>query len=332
MKFAHIFIFLLFVNFIAFNNNITYTSSSSLKENSYEYLPDYAFDGKLTTAWCEGSSGVGINEWIKISYDIPELVSGIIIYPGFLKNNDLYISNSTPEFINIHINNKSIGKYDLRIIEDYTFHPEYYEPNKYFAAAHMVNFSPRVIIFDKKYKATEIKIMIEEVIEGLKWKDTLISEIEIINDNYKGTLKKEIDFLLSIREQKTSDYYKHQIEKILDPLKPVKDRLHNTELERQNAITSSKNLLIKYLEYFKDFYINSTLIIQKINNDQNIIGVKSFRNNGVAEWMIGFPIINFTSSGSINLKELYTYGSGDDDRIKFPDELIKYRPYFLETK
>lgn len=52
-------------------------------------MPGNVIDGDLTTGWVEGVSGQGIGETITVYFDGTYLVSGIEIYAGYQKSDDL---------------------------------------------------------------------------------------------------------------------------------------------------------------------------------------------------------------------------------------------------
>lgn len=60
-----------------------------------------AFDGDERTAWCEGSPGDGVGEWIKVRFDGPMALSEVSIISGFAKTPALFRANARPRQIEI---------------------------------------------------------------------------------------------------------------------------------------------------------------------------------------------------------------------------------------
>ncbi len=77
------------------------SASSELDESDLglDHSAAMAFDGTLTNAWCEGVSGYGEGEWVKLELDSPCAISSMEIYAGYHKSNQLYYENSRPKEI-----------------------------------------------------------------------------------------------------------------------------------------------------------------------------------------------------------------------------------------
>jgi hypothetical protein len=71
-------------------------ASSSLKEGERVYGPQLAFDGDMSTAWCEGADGLGVGEWIEIPLVSAEF-SHVQIWPGYLKSDAHLENNGSPK-------------------------------------------------------------------------------------------------------------------------------------------------------------------------------------------------------------------------------------------
>lgn len=76
-------------------------SSSELWEEGYDHNAWNLFDGDLSSSWTEGVSGTGVGEYVEILLPEDVKVTGGIIYPGFLKNEDLFWKNAAPSVIEI---------------------------------------------------------------------------------------------------------------------------------------------------------------------------------------------------------------------------------------
>lgn len=71
-------------------------ASSSLKEGDRVYGPELAFDGDMSTAWCEGAAGLGVGEWLEIPLAHAEF-SHVQIWPGYLKSDAHLANNASPK-------------------------------------------------------------------------------------------------------------------------------------------------------------------------------------------------------------------------------------------
>ena len=58
------------------------------------YGPDNLLDGNDATAWVEGSSGQGVDDYLVLEFDALQSVSGLTIRNGDDKNRDIYGKNS----------------------------------------------------------------------------------------------------------------------------------------------------------------------------------------------------------------------------------------------
>ena len=131
-------------------------ASSYLEESAYNivHMPGKAIDGDLTTGWVEGVSGQGIGETITVYFDGAYLVSGIEIYAGYQKSDDLYHKNSRPKEVYIAF---SDGSGESHILND-------------------VNNVQNIQFIDSVITES-ISLRIDSVYPGNKYEDTVITEI-----------------------------------------------------------------------------------------------------------------------------------------------------------
>ncbi len=131
-------------------------ATSYLDESKYNivHLPERAIDGDLETGWAEGASGQGIGESITVYFDRMYLVSGIEIYAGYQRNNDLYNKNSRPKEVYVEFSDGSGESYILKDMND----------------VQNMKFANSVI-------TDSITLRIDSVYPGNKYEDTVITEI-----------------------------------------------------------------------------------------------------------------------------------------------------------
>lgn len=137
------------------------TSSSTLaSQGKFSYKPNLTLDGKLETAWLEGSKGNGIGEWIMYSSENNQTVSSVTIYNGYLKNNTTYLNNGRMKKISLEFSDGSILTYDIAKLS-------FNESKNGFT-----------INFDNPIVTSSIKLTVLDVYNGAYYSDLAVSEIE----------------------------------------------------------------------------------------------------------------------------------------------------------
>ncbi|HEY6920322.1 MAG TPA: hypothetical protein VI390_01805, partial [Methyloceanibacter sp.] len=69
-------------------------------------MVDNLLDGNDATAWVEGSSGQGVDDYLVLEFDAPQSVSGLTIRNGYDKSADIYGKNSRAKDVELRF---SIG-------------------------------------------------------------------------------------------------------------------------------------------------------------------------------------------------------------------------------
>lgn len=131
-------------------------ASSVLSERGMTHSAQRIWDGSLDKAWVEGADGQGIGESVLVKFNTKCLVKGIHLYAGYQKSESLYYKNSRPSKIGLEF---SDGSYDTYELDDI--------------------YGKQTIQFPDSIVAKSFRIVIEDVYEGKKYSDTVISEIEI---------------------------------------------------------------------------------------------------------------------------------------------------------
>lgn len=73
---------------------VSVTASSTLApQASSTYAPEHVFDGDPTTAWCEGSKGPGVGEWIELRWNESGDPAGYVLRPGYAKDDRTWLAN-----------------------------------------------------------------------------------------------------------------------------------------------------------------------------------------------------------------------------------------------
>lgn len=150
----------------------TVKTSSSLKplENN-SYQAENLIDGSPKTAWVEGVAGIGVGEYIRLTFsntkfsNAKELhsikLSELKILNGYCKDQITWENNARVKILKMYINNKP-----LNLIELYD--------TKTLQSLH----------FDSLYLADgdEIRLEIVDIYRGQKYEDTAISELILVGE------------------------------------------------------------------------------------------------------------------------------------------------------
>ncbi|MBQ1367462.1 MAG: zinc-ribbon domain-containing protein [Firmicutes bacterium] len=136
------------------------SASSELDESDLglDHSAAMAFDGTLTNAWCEGVSGYGEGEWVKLELDSPCAISRMEIYAGYHKSNQLYYENSRPkEILVVFEEPDGNTTSETIVLED--------------------KFEMQVCSFEMIHYAASVTIYIQSTYPGTTFDDTLITEV-----------------------------------------------------------------------------------------------------------------------------------------------------------
>lgn len=137
----------------AFNKKeINITVSSYLNIN---YTGENIIDDNLKTAWVEGATGNGINEWIRFNFTKNVIITGFDIIIGYTKSNKLFYENNRVNEI-------------LLILSDGTEERYFFKDDK--------NWQYRLVPANT---CNSMKIQILDIYKGTKYTDTCIGEIKI---------------------------------------------------------------------------------------------------------------------------------------------------------
>ncbi len=174
----------------------------NLKTSSFlaNYNPLNLFDGNPETAWCEGAEGDGKKEWIE--FDITGCPRVISILNGYAKNKFLLEQNGKLKKIKMRIDcgiKEKIVEKEILIKNDENFewqkrsndkiadnilklvknNKEIQEPPIYLRLQNVFHDYYGIC----EYKTCNIRLTIEDVYPGGKFKDTCISDIFILQED-----------------------------------------------------------------------------------------------------------------------------------------------------
>ena len=129
--------------------------SSADQEGSYVHSAKLAIDGNTGSCWSEGVRGLGIGENIEIHFNGNYKVSGMNIWIGHQKSQDLFYQNARPTALRVE---GSDGASEIYNLED--------------------KFGSQRVTFKTPITANKVKLIVERVAPGNKYEDTCISEVE----------------------------------------------------------------------------------------------------------------------------------------------------------
>jgi len=137
------------------------TSSSNLKsQGNNSYVADNIHDFNLFTAWVPDNSISAIGESINFYFDpFSPRVNEIIIYNGYIKNEELWKQNSRVSKLKFSVNNKPVAVFKLEDV----------------SSTQTFEIDPIQSVDSTKDLIITLEIL--EVYPGTKYKDVAISEI-----------------------------------------------------------------------------------------------------------------------------------------------------------
>lgn len=140
-------------------------SASSTKESSDGDLkPVLAFDGLFQTAWSEGAPGYGEGEWIELDLGKATEMKSISIWPGNMsKGSESFQQYTRPKVLHLEVDGQPVG-----------------EPHR------LVDEMARVDL-PLGVSGRKVRVVVDEVFEGIVYSDLYITEIAIDFVEYNGT-------------------------------------------------------------------------------------------------------------------------------------------------
>lgn len=132
------------------------SATSYLTEKTAAHTPDRIADGSLSTAWVEGAEGQGLGESVSLQFTGTYLVTGLYIYAGYQKSEDLYYKNSRPQSITVTF---SDGTQETFSLED--------------------QMGEQQLTLTQPRATESVTITIEAVYPGSRYQDTVISELTL---------------------------------------------------------------------------------------------------------------------------------------------------------
>jgi hypothetical protein len=120
------------------------------------YGPGNLLDGNDATAWVEGSSGQGVDDFLVVEFDTAPAVSGLTIRNGYDKSGDIYGKNSRVKDVELRF---SIGDEIETTLKD--------TPGE------------QRVALSRPVQAKWVQLIIRSVYPGWKYSDTAINEVRV---------------------------------------------------------------------------------------------------------------------------------------------------------
>jgi hypothetical protein len=171
----------------AYTQSATVRASSTLKQPKYSYEAFHVMDGDPSTAWVEGSSGVGEGEWIELRLPKPDSIFGIYILPGYAKSLQTMVENASPDSISISLDGQEVYHGNLHyakligymnpLVQKSGLSPTAYAAwEDEYLLNDTINLKPRILLFPKPIPAKILKLRVYSANSGVKYRDMAISE------------------------------------------------------------------------------------------------------------------------------------------------------------
>ena len=133
-------------------------ADSHLSEEAFhmKHTADRVIDGSLETAWVEGVPGYGVGQSITLVFDGEYQISGLNIWAGYHKSEELFYKNARPQQIRVIFTGGEEVTYSLQDV-----------------------MRKQTLYFDAPVVTDAVTILIDSVYPGTVYEDTVISEITL---------------------------------------------------------------------------------------------------------------------------------------------------------
>ena len=139
---------------ITSNAIVNASHSSADHEGNYIHSASLAIDGNIQSCWSEGAPEWGLGEFITIYFDGTYKVSGMNIWTGHQKSLELFRQNGRPVAV--------------RVIGSDGSNEQYYLEDR---------FGMQKVTFRNPINVQNVRITVEGISPGSKYKDTCIAEV-----------------------------------------------------------------------------------------------------------------------------------------------------------
>ena len=160
------------------------SSSGSLVDKYGSYPAGNAFDGRLRTAWAENYSDFGYKAFLQGSWRATQgscTVSGVALWAGYQKNDDIYRKNCRPKDVTISLYDSS-----FQTLREFSLTLDDYQGCQYIFFDSPLSFSDTL----------NVRLTLLSVYGGSKYSDTCVSEMDLVlastsagQDQYLGDMR-----------------------------------------------------------------------------------------------------------------------------------------------
>jgi hypothetical protein len=135
------------------------------------------FDGKWETAWVEGATGPGVNEWIEVEMDSVIRFMGIILINGYAKSEQTYYANNRIKELKVEIEHpkREYGGNETLVVELEDLPYQTIDIHTFMKMASIVYDGG-----DGGRDYFKFKLTILDVYKGTTYDDTCLSELLVL--------------------------------------------------------------------------------------------------------------------------------------------------------
>ncbi len=204
--------------------------ASSVLEPITAYNPEFLFDSRFDYGWAEGNqNNAGVGESIEFNFDGSVNISKLKIWNGFQRSKTHYQSNARVKKFSFGIKGQTLSTYELKDKE-----------------------APQDIELTKSLTGNNYILKIEEIYDGSKFKDLVISEMRFF-DGKRWFIPASVD--IEKEKQQLLDKVKGSI------LEKMVDKWIFEEIIEEDYLTTNQSLILRSNQSF-------VIWLQETNKDQ----------------------------------------------------------------
>lgn len=137
-----------------------FTASTSLAETQgVSYEVKNLGDLKAGGVWCEGENGSGLGSWVQADLEGPKLITSLRIWNGNWYSKDFWVRHNRAKEIDVEFSDGSIQKFTLKD-----------------------EYASELVKLTKPVTTSSVKLKVRSVYNGSTFNDTVISELQVLDD------------------------------------------------------------------------------------------------------------------------------------------------------
>jgi hypothetical protein len=168
-------------------------AASSTLEPAEAYHKSYLFDHRTDFGWVEGAEGLGVGESVTILLERPTAITALEVWNGYQRSRDHFRKNARARQITLHIDD---GKPIRLALKD--------------------KMGPQKIGLKAAPVGKKLRLQIEKVAKGTRYKDLVISELRLWDE--QGPLPISTTGITDLRQELESKTEGTKLGKVLNKL------------------------------------------------------------------------------------------------------------------